>query len=757
MQKIIWKSLITLILMLSILQSCSFEDDPNDVSIPEPETELVSTNITIGDTCDADAESQTVSFAHVADLHANFAMKERKFEKLKYFYQQIKQQNPYTIFTNAGDDYEKGSVIEALSSGTAVKDAIFAMEFDVRTIGNHDFAWGTEQLLEYVQDPHAKVLASNTTYIGDDGATFDAYDFVKAQVGCVSVGFFGMVSLPWNELDETYEGQFLAELTNDFSYQDVSQEIILNFGSQVDVLVFISHLGVVEDSFLADGILGIDLILGGHTHSGVTEEIIGDALVIQPEFYADGISQVDIEYDLVNKTISNITHQAYYTDDMDSYDTELAQTLDDIADTYAADRHDAIAYAELTADATSVANVSLDAIYNIVLSDKKSSADDNDVVVLLNPNLVWTAWGAGELSKQDFYNAYNVERQKSDTPGFNSIYTVTITGENIKKMVIQQPLWLYKGVTELDDETSYTVALNKAPAINIPAFFTDDIEYVSEPEFFDENWQILSDYGAQRTGECLYLDTSNTMVRCTTTEYFLFDFNSTSSPLTVTASGGDVEMTAFDPSGDSWFDSTDFVNTPDAYGITAANGSTGNILKFSAFDEDQGMQITHKLSPNGSLVADGKLSYYTLMFDIYVPSTDNEWLAILQTNSLNTDDADLFIHQETELEIGGVDYFSGINFNTWHRIAIVVGINDVDGYTNVHVDGALVGSIDHVDERWAIGSSFLMFTDNNAETASGYIDNILLVNKPLTEAEIETFGDASQLMSTSLLPTGIDE
>jgi hypothetical protein len=169
------------------------------------------------------------------------------------------------------------------------------------------------------------------------------------------------------------------------------------------------------------------------------------------------------------------------------------------------------------------------------------------------------------------------------------------------------------------------------------------------------------------------------------------------------------------------------------------------------------MLVTHKLSPNGSLVADGKLSYYPLMFDIYVPSTDKEWLAILQTNSLNTDDADLFIHQETELEIGGVDYFSGINFNTWHRIAIVVGINDADGYTNVHVDGALVGSIDHVDERWGIGSSFLMFTDNNAETASGYIDNILLVNKPLTEAEIEAFGDASQLMSTSLLPTGIDE
>ena len=737
--------------MVSFITSCTLEDEPNNALIPEPQTDLISTNINIGEVCDDSALSQKISFAHVADLHANFAMKERKFEKLKYFYQQLKQQNSYTIFTNAGDDYEKGSVTEVLSSGQSVKEAIFAMEFDVRTIGNHDFAWGTSELLDYVQDPHAKVLASNTKYIADDGATFAAYDFVQAQVGCVKVGFFGMVSLPWNELDETYDGQFLTELTNDFSYRDISQDIITNFRSQVDVLVLLSHLGIVEDQFLADSILGIDLILGGHSHSGIVEETIGDTLLIQPEFFADGISQIDIDFDLVTQKISSITHQDFNTSEMEDYDTELAQTLDDIADKYAEERHEIIAYAELDANNASLADISLNAIYEVMRSDETTFVD----VVLLNPNLVWTAWEAGGLSKQDFYNAYNVERQKSDTPGFNSIYKTSITGANIKKMVTQQPLWLYKGITELDDATVYNVALNKGPAINIPAFFTDDIEYLSEPEFIDENWQVLNDYGVKRTADCVYIDSDNSVVSCIKTEHVLFDFNSSNSPLE--ASEGIGEMTAFDALNANWFVKNQHLDTPEAYSIPAANSSSGNVFKFDAFDENQGMVFSHGLTPNGYLEELGKLSYYTLIFDIYIPSTDHDWLAIYQTNVENTDDAELFVHENIEDGLGKGRYFSGVKFDTWQRIAVVVYGNTEARTSDLFIDGVLVGTIEHTDDLSAIESKFLMFTDNNAETRDGYIDNILLTNKPLTELEVQMFGDASQVMSTSVLPVGISE
>ena len=47
-----------------------------------------------------------------------------------------------------------------------------AMEFDVRVVGNHDYAWGEDELLAYAQDETALVLASNTQYVGEKAQGF---------------------------------------------------------------------------------------------------------------------------------------------------------------------------------------------------------------------------------------------------------------------------------------------------------------------------------------------------------------------------------------------------------------------------------------------------------------------------------------------------------------------------------------------------------------------------------------------------------
>ncbi len=733
-----------LIATLFTIQSCSFEESSNDLTLPEPDSDMVTTAISIGPECVAGAESQRVSFAHLSDLHANFAMQKRKFEKLKSFYQTAKKNNPYTLFTNAGDDYEKGSVTEAMSSGVAVKEAIFAMEFDIRTVGNHDFAWGTEQLLEYVNDPHAKVLATNTKYIGDQSLSFDAYDFVEAQVGCVKVGFFGMVSLPWNELDETYDGQFLPEVLNDFSYQQISEKVIKHYRTRVDILVFISHLGVVEDGFLADSTLGIDLILGGHSHSGIIEQTVGDTLVIQPDFYANGISLIDVDFNLQTQQIDGVSHQSYATADMQEFDTELAVALDNIADKYAKQRFDIVAYSEFDANELTVNQVSLDAVLQQVEVD----------AVLLNSSLVWTPWLSGGLSQQSFYSAYSVERQKSNTPGFNAIYTVSVSGADLKKMQVQQPEWLFKANTPIEDEGQYQVAIHKGAALSPLAFFSQDISYQSTPEFISESWQILTGYGKYRTSECKFIDSDNTIFPCQSTDYVLFDFNSPTSPWL--ASEGEGQLDGFTPN-QNWFVPSKYIVSPEESAVPQANNQTGNILSFDGFSQEQGYILSHSLAANGDVQQDNKLAYYSLLFDLYVPEANHDWLAILQTNLLNNDDAELFVHQDITQGIGGGLYFSGIEFNSWKRIAIVVNANSGIEKTDVYVEGVLLGSIEHEDLRWAIESSFLLFTDNNAETRSGFVDNILLVNKPLTEAEILRFGGAEQVMSPAMLPTGINE
>jgi 5'-nucleotidase/UDP-sugar diphosphatase len=85
-------------------------------------------------------------------------------------------------------------VAEVLSSGEATLEATKAMAFDVRVVGNHDYAWGPAKLLDYSRDDHAMVLPRNTWYTGSDGG-FAAVEFATSQVGCIKISFFGMTSV----------------------------------------------------------------------------------------------------------------------------------------------------------------------------------------------------------------------------------------------------------------------------------------------------------------------------------------------------------------------------------------------------------------------------------------------------------------------------------------------------------------------------------------------------------------------------------
>ena len=98
------------------------------------------------------------------------------------------------------DDHEKGSVVEQISLGGATRDIVHALQFDVRVMGNHDFAWGVEGALAHARDPNAVVLASNVGYIGPDPEAWEAQDVAIIPSGCMRIGFFGLVSAPWDEL-----------------------------------------------------------------------------------------------------------------------------------------------------------------------------------------------------------------------------------------------------------------------------------------------------------------------------------------------------------------------------------------------------------------------------------------------------------------------------------------------------------------------------------------------------------------------------
>ncbi len=699
----------------------------------------------IGPACNDDKAEQTLRFIHVADLHARFGFKEQYFSRIKSYYNQAIAEQPYTLFTNGGDDYEKGTVAEQISFGEATVAAIKAMQFDVRVVGNHDYAWGPEQLLEYANDDHAIVLASNTRYAGSSEQTFDGVDFSIVQIGCLKVGFFGMTSVPWNELDEPIETapipDFIANFNMNWEWQEIAEEIVGKYRQDVDYMVMLSHLGEGTDTRIAQNVTGIDLVLGGHTHGGESYQLLDNcSIVIQPNFFAQGLTDLTLTFDTASKALNNIDYTTVATNEITTIDATTQQQVDFIMGKYAPDTQTEIALSQNYPSAEQISEITALATQN-----QFNHID----AVLFDTNQVQDRWTPGTLTQEDFHNVYQVERQPSNTPGFNAIYQVTVTGQDLKIMADMKPDWVYIIPANISATATYTVAVQKGPAFNAELFF-GEVTF-NEPTLLAEAWSILDTYARYRTSQCLYIDTDNQLSACEADDSItIWNFNDPLNPFQ--ADIGASTLAYFDPNTNNWGDEKTQYNTTTELKVTDLTDGPSGVMAFSRHSPAEGISLTANVAANGDFAEQELIADYTLVMDIlWSEDSDLSWRALLQTDVTNETDAELYFNTNNGIGITTSDsgYFDNLASNKWHRIAFVFYAAPSNGVLKIYLDGERIGTKDEgeINARWAIANTALLLTDNDYETKAGYLNAMLFAGRALTDTEIASMGTAQQTLS----------
>lgn len=453
---------------------------------------------TIGPPCDPKSKKQKIIIIHVGDLHGNFDLVDDKYSRIRAYYKRGKKVNPYTLFINGGDDHEKGSVAEQLSQGQAVIEVAAAMGFDVRTLGNHDFAWGEKHALEYSRDAQALVLSANTRYLGSDASAFGAQDYGVLKVGCLKLGFFGMVSSPWNELDEAYEGVYFPDFLNSYSYNSIARSIVEAHRGEVDLLIMVSHLKTGDNVRLVKAVPGIDLVLGAHSHDGPGFIDAGGVPVVLPHFYADGANRINIMVDLATRKILKFKNTAVPIKDLGGVDRETHNAIAAIVARYVPDAEKPVAYLQKPLDAPIMAQIAARAV---LLRHKADAALLDPARVNINhlPE-------PGPLTLQNFQNMYTIERQKPYTQGITSFYMAEVNGADLTAMRSQLTGWAYSGPAAPDSWDVYRLVLQKGPALNPGLFFPAGVTLRNVTPLA-EAWETLAAYAADRTAAGFYFDT----------------------------------------------------------------------------------------------------------------------------------------------------------------------------------------------------------------------------------------------------------
>lgn len=197
-----------------------------------------------------------------------------------------------TLLLDGGDAWQ-GTFTSNANKGEAVVKAMSLMRYDAQAVGNHDYDWGQEVLAQRAKEASFPLLAAN---LRDGTGALPPYvkPWIVKDLGLTKVGIIGLTN---PRSPSIVKASSIAGLTFLPSIETV-QKYIPEVRAQSDIVVVLTHIGVDEDSELAQAIPDIDLIIGGHTHLAMrTARTIGKTRIFQAGAYTENLGRIEITVD----------------------------------------------------------------------------------------------------------------------------------------------------------------------------------------------------------------------------------------------------------------------------------------------------------------------------------------------------------------------------------------------------------------------------------------------------------------------------
>ena len=210
--------------------------------------------------------------------YAGVAAYEAAYEKLGY----------QVLLVDNGDAIQ-GGPIGTLSKGEYIIDIMNAMGYDVAAIGNHEFDYGMNQFMALKDKAEFPYVSANFCDM-EGNPVLDAY--VIKELGDYKIAFVG-ASTPetFTKSTPTYfqdgEGNYIYSFSQGEDgkklYAAVQAAVDAATAEDADYVIVMSHLGIDGASvpYTASDLIvnttGIDVVLDGHSHSVVPQEMVLNA------------------------------------------------------------------------------------------------------------------------------------------------------------------------------------------------------------------------------------------------------------------------------------------------------------------------------------------------------------------------------------------------------------------------------------------------------------------------------------------------
>ena len=197
---------------------------------------------------------------------------------------ELRKEKP-SLLLSAGDMIQ-GNNWANLFQGESVIEWMNEMRFDAMAVGNHEFDFGQEVLKKRIAEARFPILGANVEGLSS------LKPYITKELDGVKIAVIGVTTedTPISTHPKNVIGlKFLSPV-------DTVEKYVKELKGRSDVLIVLSHIGYPADRILAENVQGVDVIVGGHSHTRINEPVrAGDAIIVQAWEHGKALGVLDLK------------------------------------------------------------------------------------------------------------------------------------------------------------------------------------------------------------------------------------------------------------------------------------------------------------------------------------------------------------------------------------------------------------------------------------------------------------------------------
>lgn len=211
--------------------------------------------------------SYTLTLVHLNDTHSHLeampvtltvdgvrtTAQAGGFPRLKTAVDEMRAVNPYLLLLHGGDAVQ-GTLYFTLFNGEVEYDFLNLLGLDAMTFGNHEFDRGSGPIPGWIDRSAFPWLSANIDFSGEPD--------IAARVAVI-----GLTTETTPEITRDVGRAVFLD-----AVESTRRQVNLLTAQGINKIIVLSHLGYDRDRDLARSISGVDIVVGGHSHSLLGQE-----------------------------------------------------------------------------------------------------------------------------------------------------------------------------------------------------------------------------------------------------------------------------------------------------------------------------------------------------------------------------------------------------------------------------------------------------------------------------------------------------